>query len=374
MNFRDKLSPSGPKRLLALDGGGIRGLISIEVLAAMEALLQRRLNRGDDFVLADYFDYIAGTSTGGIIAACLAWGMRVADVREFYQANGKTMFAKSSWLKRILHKYDRSPLAAKLSEVFSENGVPVLLGAERLKTLLMLVLRNSTTDSPWPLSNNPEAKYNDTTRDDCNLNIPLWQLVRASTAAPTYFPPEEFSVGDKKFTFVDGGITTFNNPALQLFLMATLPEYRLTWPTGENKLLLVSVGTGVSPEANENLSARKMNLLYNAKSLPSALMYAALVQQDLLCRVMGKCLAGGDLDREVRDLRWTANSPVKQFTYVRYNAELTRAGLDDLGLAALDPKQVQALDSLQYMSELAQVGRAVGSTIKDEHFPEVFNC
>ena len=160
MTFQDKLSRTGPKRLLSLDGGGIRGLISLEVLAAIESMLQRRLKRGDDFVLADYFDYIAGTSTGGIIATCLAWGMRIAQVREFYQTNGQTMFDKASILKRFHYKYDDEALAQRLREVFSENGAPSTLGSTRLQTLLMLVMRNSSTDSPWPLCNYPAAKYN----------------------------------------------------------------------------------------------------------------------------------------------------------------------------------------------------------------------
>ena len=77
--------------------------------------------------------------------------------------------------------------------------------------------------------NNPAAKYNQRDRKDCNLDLPLWQLVRASTAAPVYFPPEVVKLGRKEFIFVDGGITTYNNPAFQLFLMATLPPYRLCW-------------------------------------------------------------------------------------------------------------------------------------------------
>ena len=81
----------------------------------------------------------------------------------------------------------------------------------------MMVMRNATTDSPWPLSNNPKAKYNDAARADCNLKLPLWQLVRASTAAPTYFPPEVVRVG-RDFIFVDGAVTMYNNPAFQLFL------------------------------------------------------------------------------------------------------------------------------------------------------------
>ena len=68
-------------------------------------------------------------------------------------------------------------------------------------------MRNATTDSPWPISNNPYAKYNERSRLDCNLALPLWQLVRASTAAPTYFPPEVVVVGNREFIFVDGGVT-----------------------------------------------------------------------------------------------------------------------------------------------------------------------
>ena len=376
MTLQDKLSRAGPKRLLALDGGGIRGLISVEVLAAIESMLQRRLNRGDDFVLADYFDYIAGTSTGGIIATCLAWGMRVSQVREFYQTNGKTMFDKASILKRFHYKYDDEALAQKLREVFSENGAPSTLGSTRLQSLLMLVMRNSTTDSPWPLCNNPAARYNARDRVDCNLLLPLWQLVRASTAAPTYFPPEVINIGQHRFTFVDGGITPYNNPALHLFLMATVPEYKLAWPVGEENLLVVSIGTGISPEANENLVPGEMNLLYNAASLPSALMSGALYQQDLLCRVLGKCLHGDKLDREIGDLRGDSREAgtSKQFTYLRYNAELTNTGLAGLDLKDIDPNHVQQLDSIAYMSQLRRVGEAVGHQVSDEHFPMVFNC
>lgn len=373
--MKEKLLRSGPKRLLALDGGGIRGVISIEVLAAIESLLKRRLNRDSDFVLADYFDYIAGTSTGGIIATCLAWGMKVSEVRAFYRDNGKTMFDKASFLRRFRYKYEDTALAEKLRHVFSENGAPSVLGSERLRTLLMLVMRNSTTDSAWPICNNPAAKYNDRTRPDCNLNLPLWQLVRASTAAPTYFPPEVINVGKQRFTFVDGAITPYNNPAMQLFIMATLPQYQLGWATGEDQMLIVSIGTGVSPEANENLAPGDMNLLYNATSLPSALMAGALYQQDLLCRALGKCLYGDELDREVGNLVGGETQPgaPKQFSYVRYNAELTSRGLEDYGLRDIRPENVQQLDSIVFMEDLMRVGGAVGEYVRDDHFPVAFN-
>ena len=171
-------------------------------------------------------------------------------------------------------------------------------------------MRNATTDSPWPLSNNPGAKYNRPEREFRNLDIPLWQLVRASTAAPTFFPPEVIDIGGgKSFVFVDGGVTMFNNPAFQLFLMATLEPYNLGWATGEEQMLLVSIGTGTNPRANEDLQPGEMNLLYNAGSIPSALMGAALNEQDMLCRVFGRRLVGDLLDREVGDLAIDAQGP-----------------------------------------------------------------
>ena len=71
MSYRDKLAKPGPRRLLACDGGGIRGMISIEVLACMESELPRS-SGNSKLVLADYFDYVAGTSTGAIIATLIA--------------------------------------------------------------------------------------------------------------------------------------------------------------------------------------------------------------------------------------------------------------------------------------------------------------
>ena len=68
MSYRDRVSSPGPKKLLALDGGGIRGVITLEVLRRLESLLAKHLGAGDEFVLADYFDYIGGTSTGAVIA------------------------------------------------------------------------------------------------------------------------------------------------------------------------------------------------------------------------------------------------------------------------------------------------------------------
>jgi len=290
------------------------------------------------------------------------------------------MFTKANLLKRLRYRFDSEPLALKLKEVFDAETT---LGSEKLQTLLLLVMRNASTDSPWPLSNNPHARYNDPARPDNNLLFPLWQLVRASTAAPTYFPPEVIvlphpkGTGEKEFVFVDGGVTMYNNPAFQMFLMATMSEYwsrkpQARWQTGADRMLIVSVGTGTSPDVRAGMDADDMNLLFNATTIPSALMFAALNEQDLLCRAFGVCLTGDAIDREIGDLIGSAGplgSSQKLFTYVRYNAELSRAGLDALGCRDVAPEKVQQLDAVTSIPDLRQVGRQVAARRVDAaHF------
>ena len=376
MPLRDRIEAPGPKKLLSIDGGGIRGVLALAILQRVEEILRARAGR-DNFRLADYFDYIAGTSTGGIIAAGLSIGMSVREVMNFYIQNGSQMFNRASLLKRLRYKFESEPLAKQLKTVF---GADTQFGTDRLRTLLLLVLRNATTDSPWPLSNNPFAKYNDDSGADPavsynNLKFPLWQLVRAGTAAPTYFPPEVIVLDSqngreaKEYIFVDGGVTMYNNPAFQMFLMATVDRYwakkpQARWKTGVKDMLIVSVGTGTSPGANAGLRPEDMHLLFDARNIPSALMFAALNEQDLLCRVFGNCLAGDLIDREIHDLvdsEGPLASGQKLFTYVRYNAELTRSGLDALGCPDIAPEEVQKLDAIEGIPDLVEVGAQVAS-------------
>jgi patatin-like phospholipase/acyl hydrolase len=368
-----RLVRKGPRKLLAIDGGGIRGVLSLQILEEVEKLLIQE-SKLADYRLADYFDYVAGTSTGGIIAAGIAVGMSVKEILNFYLNNGAAMFDKASILRRLQYQYKSEPLALQLQKVFGEQTT---LGAPELETLLLLVVRNATTDSPWPFSNNPFAKYNDVKHGACNLHFPLWQLVRASTAAPTYFPPEVINCGAKSFVFVDGGVTTYNNPAFQMFLMATVDRYWLNapvesrgWKTGIDEMLIVSVGTGTSAGENYSLQPDEMNLIFNATTIPSALMYSALNEQDFLCRVFGDCVSGSLLDREVDNLIGS-RGPLdnKLFRYVRYNAELTREGLAALGCGDIEPSSVQKLDSIDALDGLQSIGKAVAAQrVKAEHF------
>jgi patatin-like phospholipase/acyl hydrolase len=370
MSYKDKLNATRSRKLLACDGGGIRGIISIEILARVEQELRAASNR-PGLVLADYFDYVAGTSTGAIIATLVALGFSVEEIRGFYIKSGAEMFQPAKLRERLHAKFDDDNLSRMLKDIIGEQTT---LGSEKLQTLLMVVLRNATTDSPWPLSNNPKAKYNEieTRKEGSNLHLPLWQIVRASTAAPTYFPPEVINVGPQQFVFVDGGVTMYNDPAFQLFLMATTEPYRLCWPTGEDQMLLISIGTGATANAKSNLSPREMNLLYNASNIPSALMAAALREQDFLCRIFGRCLAGELLDREVGDMLGQGIPKVaKLFTYARYNAELSREGLDALRLRNVQPAHVQQMDSVEHITEMHQVGKAIAEQrVRAEHFAD----
>jgi hypothetical protein len=285
------------------------------------------------------------------------------------------MFEKTSFLRRLRYFYRSQPLAEKLKKTFGEqtNLLP-----ENLKCLLLVVTRNVTTDSPWPISSNPLAKYN--ARPDSNLSIPLWQLVRASTAAPVFFAPEvlKWDPNDpqKTFKFEDGGLTPYNNPAFLLSRMATQAPYNLNWKTGERNLLLVSVGTGAAPRLDADVYS-KGNILGNVRNLPSALMYGAQVDQDINCRMVGRCVYGDNIDSELGDLipRDENGNAIplsqdlgREFLYTRYNADLSSTWLDKRGLGDIDPSEVAKLDSKDHIGDLRRIGRRVGEEVKLEHF------
>jgi uncharacterized protein len=383
-HLEQRYATQQPRKLLALDGGGIRGVLTLQVLIRMEELLAEKSGQGENFRLCHFFDYIGGTSTGAIIAAGLAIGKSARFLSDFYKEVGPAMFEKAFILRRLKHLYKSEPLTEKLKEVFGANTT---LDSETLKCLLLVVTRNVSTDSPWPISSNPFAKYNAPDRPDRNSQIPLWQIVRASTAAPVFFPPEvvQWDANDpaKAFLFEDGGLTPYNNPAFLIARMATHPAYRLSWPTGEKNLLVMSIGTGSAPAVDADVYSGGKNAFSNLVSFPAALMYGASVDQDINCRIIGRCVYGGEydrelgrcdteIDREVGDLvdrtEPVAGDLGRQFTYARYNAELSTSWLKKRGLADVDPSKVAQLDSVDHIDDLVRVGKALAKEVKLEHF------
>lgn len=357
---------AGQRRLLALDGGGIRGLITLGILEKMEADLRRILKKDASFRLADYFDFIGGTSTGAILAVGLSIGLSASELTKFYLEAGPLMFKKEELLERLWNKFKSDPLEAKLKEIL---GKTTELGSPKLKTLLLLVMRNISTDSPWPVTNNPNAHYNARDRDDCNLKLPLWQLVRASTAAPTYFPPEVVKLKEgRQFVFVDGGVTPYNIPAFLMFRKATAEPYRLLWERGEDKMLIVSAGTGSAPRLGPQAGDPNRSLLEVAMSIAGEMMNGMAYDQDINCRTVGRCVFGPEIDREVKDMvpaQPLSENLGRSFLYARYDPDLTREGLDALGLKKLSPEAVGKMDSVKAVDDLMAVGKAYAKKALD---------
>ncbi len=389
-SLRSRYEGDRPHRMLALDGGGIRGLITLGILSQIEELIYQRTGQK----LCEYFDYIAGTSTGAIIAAGLSLGKTTAELVDFYRSSGEEMFSPSSLMRRLKCLYTADPLRAKLKDVFGENttlAAPLSAGHQGLKCLLLVVTKNVTTDSPWPISSNPDAKYNDPAKDNNNLKIPLWQLVRASTAAPVYFPPEilQWNPNDtsETFVFADGGVTPYNNPAFLLYRMATEPAYRLNWKTGEKNLLLISVGTGAAESKGATAAAPNKYIVSTVADLPGELMYGMLIDQDINCRTVGRCTYGAPLDSEILDLvtrqihegMTTAEqyqAPMiplstdlgRRFLYARYNADLSETGLRNLGFPNVEPSNIQKMDAVENIPTLFKIGKAAGGAVQAAHF------
>jgi len=272
--------------------------------------------------------------------------------------------------------YRDGPLRAELTRFFGERRS---LGDPGLRTLLLLVMHNTATDSPWMLSNCTTAKYNRADRcllleSDRNLDLDLVQLVRASSAAPFYFLPEEIGVGEHSFRFQDGGTTPFNNPAFLLFLMATLPEYQLSWPVGEESLLLVSVGTGTS-EAAHPRRTRGRTGVWSLASVPAVFMNGASVTQDMQARAFGRCVAGPQIDREFgARIDSTGVAGTSLFRYARYDADLSEDALFAAGVRSKRrQRKVRKLDAVGELTTLRQLGqRAAADVDVRSHFDGFF--
>ena len=262
-----------PKRILALDGGGLKGILTLGILQHIEDMLRVRHGDGDGFRLCHYFDLIAGTSTGSIIAAALAKGMTVAEIVDLYMNLGSRVFEGSFLRQGFLRaKYDDDKLAEELQRVY---GAETTLGSDALQTGLLIVTKRLDSSSAWPLANNPRGKYfAPPARSDTipNRDYPLWKVVRASTAAPHYFDSETIEIQralDKDTVageFVDGGISPFNNPALQAFMYATIDGYRWagrrgrivcsSLPSGRGSAIAASSPPRSAPSTPSNLSWR----------------------------------------------------------------------------------------------------------------------
>lgn len=236
-------------RILSIDGGGIRGIIPATILTYLEACLQQ--NSGNPNArLADYFDLIAGTSTGGILTALYLTPNETNMPRysanealNFYIAHGQTIFHKSFW--HTLKSFNGLLGAKYPAKPFNEL-LHTFFGNLRLSELLKPCLIPS-----FDIKNNRAIFFNQTDpishhKEDFFVR----HIVRATTAAPSYFPVAEIaSCENTPFNLIDGGVFA-NNPALCAYIEAQKLTHSCLSP---KHMLILSLGTGTS---HQNFNTR----------------------------------------------------------------------------------------------------------------------
>jgi hypothetical protein len=257
-------------KVLSIDGGGIRGIIPAIILGEM----QKRLGKD----LHNAFDLIAGTSTGGIIAlgigtACNSGRPYSPDeLVNLYVQNGPAIFRKSLFtpLKQFFSpKYSPDALEETLTRFFQGTEfksalTPLLISSYDLQRQLPFFFKSHriAADPSW--------------------NWPVKSIARATSAAPTYFPPLHLTKGNQDYALVDGGVFV-NNPA-----MAAYAEARALYP-GFAKFKVVSVGTGDRQDHIAYAAAKDWGLVGWARQIVPVFMDSVSEAADYQLRVMPEC-------------------------------------------------------------------------------------
>ncbi len=382
MTLQQKLDPStGPKRILALDGGGIRGALSLGYLEKLEQILKARHPHIADFRLCHYFDLIGGTSTGSIIAAALSIGLSVAEIKEKYFALGVKIFGqKNDWWnvfeigKMVKANYSAVPLEKELKNMFQDY---TLGDSEHIKTGLCIVTKRADTNSVWPLINHPKGKYFDSAIG-ANGKILLRDAIRASAAAPTYFLPITIDVGQGiSGAFVDGGVSMANNPSLELLKVATLKGFPFHWEKGADKLMIISIGTGMSKLEKLPKDIEKNHQLKWAQQIPDMLMQDASWANQTILQWLSRSPTAKSIDGEVGDLTEDLISPEPILHYLRYNVTVAAAELEKITGKQYTTEHVTRLTDMsdaKNCAELYEIGYAAGQKeILDSHIPAAFD-
>jgi len=362
----ERLTCEGPKCILALDGGGVRGAITLGFLERIEQILRTRYQKGD-VRLCDYFDLIGGTSTGAIIAAGLAVGMEAAEIKQKFLDLGRKVFGKKQW-RKYKALYHVEPLKKELTTLFGDRT----LGDPSIKTGLCIITKRADRRNTWYLINHPLGK-------DYDHMSPLLlaDAVRASTAAPIYFIPVRFDLGHGEVgAFVDGAVSMAGNPALDLFLVATLSGFPFRWPIGEERLLLVSVGSGVLRWRSTVDHVVDHRLWDWAIEIPSILMEDASWRNQLLLQLLSRSPTPWEIDPDVGNLASDLLAGEPALSYLRYNVLLDADNLEQLQLTELIPhlESFRNISAAENSSALAAIGeRAAEKVVQDEHFLGAFD-
>jgi tetratricopeptide (TPR) repeat protein len=395
-SLEEHLFAPGPKRVLSLDGGGVRGIVSIAFLRDIEKVLKERSGRAD-FRLCDYFDLVGGTSVGSLLATLIALGYPVSEIEKMFREWAPEIFRRP-WMGipilRPLHSSDG--LEKRVREVLKD----CTLESQELKTGLAIITKRVDTGSPWVLTNNPRGKYWNDPDDRSyvgNKHYQVSELVIASAAAPAFFAPKEMRIlsGELASTlpkeargkqemglFVDGAVSPFNDPSLQLLMLAGLKGHGFNWKLGRNYLHMVSVGAGSYRMPLVPGFFERFPLIFAGNALKGLIADA----QNLSLTLMQWCSAPnrpweingeiGTMEGELLSSSEEDGEPRPLLSYVRYNVSLEEKWLrKNIGrtLAAKELTKLQTLDQPEMINELHDIGAlAAAKQVGEEDFPACF--
>ena len=387
-SYVDRLAAAGPKRILSIDGGGVRGALAVGILRQLETVLRDRYGR-PDMVLSDYFDLIGGTSTGAIIAAGLALGRDTANLESVYRRLGPEVFRRFGLrLPLVQARFDPRRLEAMIRRELGE----ATLGTAAWRTGFAAIAKRVDTGSSWVLTNCPKGKYwlgdpDEIAREPDsarrvtipNRDYPLAKVVQASAAAPFFFDLVAVEVEqDRPGVFFDGAMTPHGNPTLQLAMTALIPAYGLGWAAGEDQLLIISVGTGAPRPIKPKWVRPPLISVWKALQGLISMVYDASQLAITTLQWLGTSPQPWHVNGEIGNMRGSRPAGMAPlWTFLRYDAPLEEAWLkQELDHAATPAAlgALQRLDDDRQIPALFQIGLAAGARqVKAEHLPAAFD-
>ena len=248
------------RKILCLDGGGIKGLFAAQILAEAEESIGEQLFH--------FFDMFSGTSTGAIIAAGLAFGIPAAQIRDLYFECAKSIFPRNRGFLRTAcrlfsSKYSNKELTNQLRAIFGDATI----GDCKTRLLIPSVNLSTGKVQVFKTSHAPDLRL--------DYKRKIVDVLLATTAAPTYLPPYRMDSG----TYIDGGIGA-NNPSLLALMEAV--SARCGWSRDDIYLLSLGCTESIS---NVTTGRERMGAL-DAMKLISLFMSAESQYSDNIVKIL----------------------------------------------------------------------------------------